>query len=240
MVSCARKAEQASSPSPANKNASSAEVLVSVAASTEEIVEQLAAAFAQRTGATIKVNPGSSSRLANQILEGAPADLFLSANREWAAEVMEADLALGSVELLTNQLVIVVPKGNPAGIQEPQDLLAERVKRIALAGEQAPAGKYADQALAKLDLLDKLTAARKIARGQDLRGALSFVERGEAEAGIVYATDVAASDVEVAYEFDPALHDEIGYVLVLLKQGENPAAKAFFEYLQSDAAADGY
>jgi len=213
-------------------------VLVSAAASTKELMEALAAEFSQKSKATIKVNPGPSSGLANQIIEGAPADLFLSANREWATKVAEAGLAESSKELLTNKLVLIVPKGNPAGIREPNDLLSEKVKKIALAGEKVPAGKYADQALTKLDLLEKLTAGGKIARAQDVRGALSFVERGEAEAGIVYSTDVSiAPNVEVAHEFDPALHDEIVYVLVMLKHGEkNIDAMSFFEYLQSDGA----
>ena len=119
------------------------------------------------------------------------------------------------MRLLTNQLVIVVPSGNPGDVREPKDLLSDKVKKIALAGEKVPAGMYAEQALTKLDLLPQLTAAQKIVRGQDVRNTLSFVERGEAEAGIVYSTDVRiASGVTTAHEFDASLHDEIVYVLV--------------------------
>jgi molybdate transport system substrate-binding protein len=135
--------------------------------------------------------------------------------------------------------VLVVPKGNPAMVQKPEDLLESRVKKIALAGENVPAGKYADQALKKLKLFDELAAAGKFARGQDVRNALQFVETGEAEAGIVYSTDANGSSVQVVYEFDPSLHDKIVYVLLLLKHGDqNPNAKAFFDYAQSAAARD--
>ena len=218
------------------------EVLVSAAASTKELLETLAVEFAKRSNATIKVNPGPSSGLANQIIEGAPVDLFLSANREWATKVAEADLADRSKELLTNKLVIVVPDGNPGEIHGPRDLASDKVKKIALAGEKAPAGIYADQALAKLGLLDELIKAGKIVRGQDVRSALSYVERGEAEAGVVYSTDVVmANGVKLAHEFDPALHDEIVYVLVLLNHGaKNPTAKQFFDFLQSTDAQDLY
>jgi molybdate transport system substrate-binding protein len=97
---------------------------------------------------------------------------------------------------------------------------------------------YADQALTKLELLEPLVTAGKIVRGQDVRSALSFVERGEAEAGIVYSTDLtAAQGVKTVHEFDPSLHDEIAYVLVLLKRDDaSPRAKELFEFLQSAEA----
>ena len=154
-------------------------------------------------GGEVKVNLGPSSGLAGQILAGAPADLFLSANQEWADEVQKAGQTATATRLLTNRLVIVVPTGNPGGVQKPDDLLSDKVKKIALAGEKVPAGMYADQSLEKLGLLKKLTDAGKIVRGQDVRSALSYVERGEAEAGIVYSTDVGSAEgVEQEYEFD--------------------------------------
>lgn len=222
--------------------ASQTEVLVSAAASAKELVEALSSDFSKNSHATIKINAGPSSGLANQIIEGAPADLFLSASREWATKVAAAGVAVKSKDLLTNKLVLIVPQGNPAQVKEPKDLLSSKVKKIALAGEKVPAGKYADQALGKLELTAHLTADQKIARAQDVRGALSFVERGEAEAGIVYSTDVnVAPNVEVVHEFDPTLHDEIVYVLVLLKHGEdNPGAVSFFEYLQSSSAEPAF
>ena len=210
-------------------------VLISAAASTKEAVGTLAAQHSDKSKDKVQVNPGASNSLATQIIAGAPADLFLSASQEWADKIEEEGLSAQQVRLLTNKLVLVVPKGNPANIKEPQDLASTEVKKLALAGEKVPAGKYADQALEKLGLLDGLINEGKIARGQDVRTALAYVERGEAEAGIVYATDVAAAtNVVKVHEFDPALHDEIVYVLVLLKHGvSNPAAKNFFDFLQS-------
>jgi molybdate transport system substrate-binding protein len=144
--------------------------------------------------------------------------------------------------LVANALVIVAPKGNPAGIREPGDLARAAVRRIALAGETVPAGRYADQALQSLKLLESLAAQQKIVRGQDVRIALSYVERGETEAGIVYSTDARASEnVEVVYTFDPSAHDPIEYILVTLKRaGENPMAARFAEFLSSDAAEATY
>jgi molybdate transport system substrate-binding protein len=201
-------------------------------------MNDLARKFHAKTGAEVKVNAGPTNALATQIIAGAPADLFLAASAEWADKVADADLAAERVDLLTNRLVIIVPRGNPADVRQLEDLQKPAVKKIALAGENAPAGVYANQALRKLGLLNKLADDRKIVRGQDVRAALSFVARGEAEAGIVYSTDAAiAKDVETAGEIDPALHDEIRYVLVLIKQHPvNPGARRL---LDSITSADG-
>ena len=211
---------------------------ISAAASTKEIMEALATEFTQQHKTEVQINPGPSSNLATQILAGAPVDLFLSANRQWAEKVQAEGKVQAMAPLLSNRLVLVVPKANPAGITKLEHLANDRLKKLALAGEKVPAGQYADQALTKLNLLEELSKQGKIARGQDVRSALSYVERGEAEAGIVYATDVAAaSGVVIACEFDPALHDEIVYVLVLLKREEaSPAAQQYYEFLQSPAA----
>jgi molybdate transport system substrate-binding protein len=238
--------EQANQPPIANDAAAKSDakqtLLVSAAASTKEVMEALAEKFTASTGNDVKINPGASSTLAAQIEAGAPADLFLSANQQWAQAVKDSGHAETMVPLLTNRLVIVVPAANPANVHDPKDLLASGVKKIALAGEKVPAGTYTDQALTKLDLLKPLTDAGKIVRGQDVRSALSYVERGEAEAGIVYSTDVGvASGVTTAYEFDPSLHDPIIYELVLLKSaGDNQGAKKLFDFLQSADADSVY
>jgi molybdate transport system substrate-binding protein len=217
-------------------------LVVSAAASTKDVVEALGQAFKTASGVDVKVNPGPSNALASQILAGAPVDLFLSANQQWADEVKKGGLATESVRLLTSKLVIVVPKNNPGDVHEPKDLLSPKVKKLALADEKVPAGIYGGQALKKLDLLRPLTDQGKIVRGQDVRNTLSFVERGEAEAGIVYSTDIrAASGAVAAYEFDPSLHDEIVYVLVLLNHGQsNPAAVKLYAFLQSAGADETY
>lgn len=213
-------------------------LVVSVAASTSDAVERLADQFHAQTGVGVKVNPGPSNGLATQILAGAPADLFLSASREWADKIDDAGHAAARVDLLTNRLVVVVPRGNPAGVKQPDDLSSATVKKLALAGENVPAGMYADQAIAKLGQLQPLLDAGRIVRGQDVRAVLGYVDRGEAEAGVVYASDaLAATGVETACEFDPALHDRIVYVLVLLKhENESPNAREFYEFMQTPDA----
>jgi molybdate transport system substrate-binding protein len=217
-------------------------VILSAAASTIDPMEALVTKFSAKTDIDVKLNTGPSNGLANQIIAGAPVDLFLSANQRWADEVQKSGEVHAMAPLLTNRLVIVVPANNPGAINEPRDLLSQHVKKIALAGENVPAGIYASQALTRLGLLTELEDARKIVRGQDVRFTISYVERGEVEAGIVYSTDAAvASGVRIVHQFDPNLHDEIAYVLVLLNHGrENPQVKALYEYLQSSDADSTY
>ncbi|MGI9455078.1 MAG: molybdate ABC transporter substrate-binding protein [Aeoliella sp.] len=215
-------------------------VYISVAASTQGAIREIVDEFEQHTGIKVHINAGSSSGLASQIQFGAPADIFLSANEKWATTVEQDGLALQRCRLLTNRLVLIVPKGNPGGVKTPQDLLAEGVQKIALAGETVPAGIYAEQALKTLSLYENLSEQKKIVRGQDVRIALSYVEQREAEAGLVYQTDASISSrVETVATLEQESHDKIIYSLVFLKHGKhNPAARELYEYLSSDARAD--
>ncbi|MFO0904425.1 MAG: molybdate ABC transporter substrate-binding protein [Pirellulales bacterium] len=217
-------------------------LLASVAASAATTFESLGGEFTRESRIDVKVNSGASSGLAGQILQGSPADLFLSANSDWASKVADAGFAVRSVRLLTNDLVLIVPRGNPAGIHAPDDLRKPTVKRVALAGEKVPAGMYADQVLTKLGLLKTLVADGRIARGADVRSTLRYVARGEAEAGIVYSTDVLGeSEVETVHAFDPSLHDEIVYVLVQIKSSRrDDAAARLFDFLAAPERTAAY
>jgi molybdate transport system substrate-binding protein len=222
-----------------NGGSSQAAVMCAVAASTKDALQDAANAFTADTGIDVKLNADDSSKLAAQITHDAPADSFLSANEKWAEFVKDQGFAAESVPLLGNQLVIVVPKGNLAAIAKPQDLAKPSVKRVAVAGPTVPAGMYARQALTRLKLWDELENAKKIVAGENVRATLTYVERGEVEAGVVYSTDAGISTaVEVAFTFEPGSHNPITYPLVLLKSGEvNTRARRFYEYLQSPAAA---
>jgi molybdate transport system substrate-binding protein len=205
------------------------------AASTKDAIEAVAARFEKDTGTKVVVNTGASNNLAQQIIEGVPAQIFVSASQQWADEVEKKGLAERSVPLLTNSIVLIVPKGNPAAIKTPADLTAKKSLKVALAGEKVPCGIYADQALKALGLYDKLVGDKQIVRGQDVRVALTYVERGEAEAGIVYATDARVTDkVEVVHEFDQKNYEQVVYPAVLLKSAAaDSAAKRLFEFLSS-------
>jgi molybdate transport system substrate-binding protein len=141
-------------------------------------------------------------------------------------------------DLLGNRLVIVVPADSRLDFQKAEDLLDAGVRHLALADYTAvPAGIYAQQALAKLGLWEQLKA--KVVSGADVRQALSYVETGAAEAGLVYATDAAVSTaVRIAVEIPADLTEPIRYPIVLLKQGSGKkAAETFYQYLCSPQAA---
>jgi molybdate transport system substrate-binding protein len=141
--------------------------------------------------------------------------------------------------LLGNTLVLVVPRGNPARVARPEDLAADAVRKLALAGPTVPAGIYARQALAHLHLLEPLEKEHKIAAGENVRVTLAYVERGEAEAGVVYGSDARITDkVEVAFTFPASTHAPIVYPLVLLRAAEpNAGARRFYDYLQGPESA---
>jgi molybdate transport system substrate-binding protein len=244
-TACTKKDEGAT-PAPVSSGAAApaAEapktVLCLNAASTKDAMTTLAESFQKSTGITVKFSPEDSSKLANQIVEGAPADVFLSANEKWADFVKEKGFAEDTKPLLGNSLVVVVPKGNPAKVTKAEDMKAAAVKHIAIAGPTVPAGGYAKVALTSLKLWDDLDKAKKFTPGENVRSTLTFVERGEAEAGIVYLTDAKISDkVDVAYAFEPSTHPKIVYPLVLTKRGaKNETAKKWFDYVLSKDAVE--
>jgi molybdate transport system substrate-binding protein len=220
------------------KNDPARPLLLLAAASTKDAVEHIASEFERQTGTSVRVSAGPTNALANQIVLGAPADLFLSANEQWAKHVAENGLSEAITPLLTNKLVLVVPADNPAKVKTPADLAESRVKRIALAGENVPAGIYAEQALRAIELYGPLVDGKKIVRGQDVRITLGYVERAEVDVGIVYATDAKiARQVAVVSQFDPKTYEPMVYPLVLVKRDQPDAqARKLYEFMRSSGA----
>ena len=227
------------SPSVFGQNDPSAResVLVFAAASTTNALDEIRQAFQQQTGIRVQSSYASSGTLAQQIVNGANADVFLSADEKWAEHLTKQSLVSRQQNLLANRLVIVVPADSQLQVQRVEDLTSAEIKHLAMGDpDGVPAGKYAKQALTELRLWERLKG--KVAAADDVRHALAFVETGAAEAGIVYATDAAISKkVKVVFEIPPRLSSPIRYPLVLLTQGaKKPTAVKFYEYLRSPAA----
>lgn len=225
--------EQAHTDSPA-------QVVILAAASTKDALQEMAnaAVAASDVPLTIEISTGPSHALAQQILSGAPADIYVSANRRWAEQIADAGLSAKSIEWLGNALVLVVPEESQLRIERLDDLNLPAVQRIGIAGANVPAGIYAEEALKYHHLWENLTGSDKLIRGHDVRSTLAYVQRGEVDAAIVYSTDAMLTDeVRVIERFDPASHEAIVYPLVRIRsRNTNPAADHLFEFLQSDEA----
>ncbi|MGA2174600.1 MAG: molybdate ABC transporter substrate-binding protein [Verrucomicrobiota bacterium] len=216
-----------------------ATVTVFAAASLTDCLRQIASEHERRTGDKITLNFAGSSLLARQIEEGAPADIFFSADESWMDELEKKGLLLKGTRRsrLSNSLVIIVARDSPLALVSPRDLAKPSVARIALADPQAvPAGKYARQFLEKENLWATLQA--KVVPTGNVRGALAAVESGDVEAAIVYKTDAAISKrVKVAYEVPSSGGPTISYPMAVLSGTREPAAaKRFLEYLNSPSA----
>jgi molybdate transport system substrate-binding protein len=210
---------------------------VYAAASTREAMEQAARDFQHRTGAAVEVVLGPSSGLARQIEQGAAADLFLSADQASADYLAAKQLVEKRRHLLTNRLVVVVPSAASIQVKALRDLGDAQIRRLAVAEPGVPAGEYARQALRKIGIWDQIKD--RIVGGIDVRATLTFVARGEAEAGLVYRTDALQQNgVRVALEVPPELHEPIRYPLVLVKRASiKEAARRFYDHLGSSQAS---
>ena len=216
-------------------------VHVYAAASLTNAIEEISLAWSRAGGPRPTVVLAASSALAKQIENGAPADIFASADLEWMdylAERRRIDPS-SRVDLLRNELVLIAPKGRgvPVTLDKRFDLAAAFEGRLCT-GEPGivPAGTYARQALLHYGWWPSL--ARRVVGTDDVRTALTFVERGECPLGIVYATDAAISTrVTVVGRFPAGCHDPIVYPFALTT-GAAPQARPFFEYLRSEAALE--
>ncbi len=163
---------------------------VSAAASLTEAFTQIGEDFkAANPDATVEFTFDSSSTLSKQIIDGAPADVFASADQANMTKLTDADLLAGSPQVFaTNELVIVTKPGNPAGITSLADLAHAGI--ISLCGEEVPCGKFAKQAL---DGAGVVIPETSVTRGQNVKATLTAVTEGDAVAGIVYVTDAKAA-----------------------------------------------
>ena len=213
-----------------------AEVTVFAAASLTDAVTEAASRHEKASGDEIFVNFAASSTLARQIQEGAPADLFLSADEEKMTGLEKAGLLRPGTRatVLSNTLVIVVASDSSIAIRAPQDLASPAVRKIALADPRSvPAGIYAESYLRSLGLWTRVES--RVIPTENVRAALAAVESGNADTGIVYKTDALISrKVRIAYDVPPARGPRISYPFAALRGGRSPEASlAFLAFLKS-------
>ena len=217
-------------------------ILVFAAASLADPLTELADRFEDETGIRPDLNFAGSNALARQILVGAPADLFLSAGASPVDLLVEEGLAAESDvrELLGNELVVVTGSDD-LSMNSLESLLDGEVTRVAVVDPGlGPAGRYAEQALRSDGTWDALQS--KTVMASDVRAVLSYVEAGNADAGIVYRTDAATvPELRVAFAVPSDLHSPISYLGVVLKEADrSEAASMMLEFLTSETASSEF
>jgi molybdate transport system substrate-binding protein len=214
-------------------------VTVFAAASLTNALTEISTAYEKEKGVKIQSSLAASSALAKQIENGAPADIFISADTKWINYLQDKSLinVESKVNLLGNHLVLIAPIGKSFKVQTDKSFNFANAfygKLCTGETESVPVGIYAKQSLKALDWWDSVKT--RIVGTIDVRAALVFVERGECDVGIVYETDAKVSDkVETIATFPESTHEPILYPLTLLKSASTKAT-GFYEYLKSEKA----
>ena len=225
-----------------NVKQENAQLTISAAASLKEALSEITPLFNKVSNAkshiAIRNNFGSSGNLQQQIINGAPVDVFISAAAKQMDELQKKDLIVADSrrDLLSNRLVLIVP-ADKSDTKELKDLTNANIERIAIGDPRSvPVGEYAEQALVKLELFKALQS--KFVLGNNVRQVLQFVESGNAQAGIVYATDAKTSTkVKVVQVIDAKLHKPIVYPISIIRKSSNQSsAKSYLEFLYSEPA----
>ncbi len=221
--------------------AASAKVTVFAAASMTDALQQIAEQYkSEKASNEVVFSFASSSTLAKQIEEGAPADLFISASNKWMKYLSDKNLTVKETEkvLAGNELVLIAPakSANLVDIAKGEWIKGLKDSYLSV-GDPAhvPAGQYAEESLTKLNLWDQVKD--KLARAKDVRGALALVERAEAPYGIVYSTDAKVSkDVKAVGVFPKDSYKPVEYPVAILKDHDNADTRDFLNYLESSTA----
>jgi len=221
-------------------------VVIFAAASLKNALDEIATTWSKDTGKPApKISYAASSALAKQMEQGAPADMFISADLDWMDYVQGKNLIKNDTRfnLLGNKIVIIAPKDSKtANLAIKGDDLAKALAggRLSMANvASVPAGKYGKAALEKLGAWNAVKDS--IAQAENVRAALLLVARGEAPLGIVYATDAAAeSNVKIVATFPEESHPPIIYPAALTRDSSNADAKAFLDFLRSGKARTSF
>lgn len=223
----------------ASKKDEAVTLTVSAAASLKDSMNEIKQLYTkEHPNVTITYNFGSSGSLQQQIEQGAPADIFMSAATKQMDALKSKNLLVNDTikDLLKNDVVLIAPKAS-SNVISFQDLASDKVKKIAL-GEikSVPVGQYSQEILKNLKLMDKVSP--KAVYGKDVKEVLTWVETGNVDAGIVYKTDALVSDKVKVIAAAPAdSHKDVIYPAAVVKASKNQdAAKKFLEYLSGDEA----
>ena len=221
--------------------AAGAPLTVFAAASLKNALDEVGAAFTASGGGPVRFSYAASSAIARQIEQGAPADLFISADSDWMDYLQARRLIVAASrrDLLTNHLALIAPADSKLRLRiAPGMPLAAALGagRLAIAGADVPAGRYARASLASLGVM--ASVKDKLAPAENVRAALAFVAQGATPLGVVYDTDAKIEPgVRIVGLFPDHTHPKIVYPAALVAASTNRAGPAFLRFLQSPGAA---
>ena len=219
------------------------ELFVSAAASLTDVLAEIGEGYkAVAPNVTLTFNFGSSGTLQTQIEEGAPADLFFSAAQKQMTALKDKGLTVDDTikSMLVNKVVLIVPANSDKGIASFEDVTTDKVKLVAVGEASVPVGQYTEEIYTTLGTWDAVKAKANF--GTDVRNVLSWVESGDVDCGIVYATDAATTDlVKIVAEAPEGSHKPVVYPAAVLKNAAHPdEAKAFLDYLSGPEATAAF
>lgn len=238
LISCSGQKDSSSAQKDTATTEPSVELNISAAASLKEAMAEIQTEYQKvKPNVTLTFNFGASGSLQQQIEQGAPCDIFISAGQSQMKALDEKSLLLENTkkDLVTNDLVLVGPKDTT--ITGLSDLNTDKVKKIAVGEPKSvPAGKYADEVFQNLGIKDAISS--KLVFAKDVKEVLAWSTSGNTEVGFVYKSDALSSDSAKIIETVPEdKHSPIKYPVGVIKASKNPdAAKAFEEFLSNDTS----
>ncbi|VEF49318.1 molybdate-binding lipoprotein [Bacillus freudenreichii] len=214
---------------------------ISAAVSLTDALEEIKELYEKDHSVELTFNLGGSGTLAQQIQQGAPVDIFISANHEWMDTLEDEDLVNTSTreDITGNKIVLIIGKDSNFKYESVDEIEAADVDQIAIGNpESVPAGKYTEEILHKLKKWDELEKAKKLVMAKDVRQVLTYVETGNADIGFVYESDAVTSDkINILAAVDESLHEPIIYPgAVLADTKHEKEAEEFLKFLLTEEA----
>lgn len=241
LIACTQVASPPLAPSPQARSEPST-LLITAAASLQKPLQEIAPLYEKAgNNRNANYNFASSGSLQQQIEQGAPADLFISASNKQMEALQQKKLLLDGTRqaLLTNRLVLITPKSSTLKLTDFSQLTRPEIQRISVGEPRSvPAGQYAAEVFKKMGILAQIES--KFVFGGNVKSVLASVETGDADAGVVYITDAKDSDkVSISAIAHDQLHSPIVYPIAILKSSKAvEASKEYIEFLHSKAARE--
>lgn len=224
-----------------SEDATPTKLTISAAVSLTDALEEIQSLYEKENNVELIVNLGGSGTLAQQILQGAPVDVFISANEKWMDTLEDEEQIIPTTrnDVTGNQVVLIAQKDSPLHYASFKDISLDELDQIAIGNpESVPAGSYTEQILTHIGLWDELESSFVYAK--DVRQVLTYVESGNTDIGFVYESDARTSDaIKILANAEQDWHEPIIYPGAVLADTKNEAeATAFLQYLVTEEAQD--